>query len=236
MDFLHFSLILLSFPAIHAAIFTLQNNCNNTIWPGIQPGAGHPLISDGGLQLKPHSSINLTAPHGWSGRFWGRDGCTFDDSGNGRCATGDCGNVLQCKGAGGVPPVSLAEFTLDNPMDFYDVSLVDGYNLPVSIIPLGGSGNCSSVRCVTDLNVKCPDSLQVKGDGGSEVVACKSACTAFQKPEYCCTGEFNNPTICKPTNYSQIFKEACPTSYSYPYDDATSTFTCKQANYLISFC
>lgn len=38
-------------------------------------------------------------------------------------------------------------------------------------------------------------------------------------------------------------KEACPTSYTYPYDDMSSTFTCKNmqggvnmANYLITFC
>ncbi|XP_071719869.1 pathogenesis-related thaumatin-like protein 3.5 [Rutidosis leptorrhynchoides] len=235
-NFLQFSLLLLlSSFCVDAAIFTLQNNCKKTIWPGILSGGGHPLLSPGGLELKPRGSIKLTAPTGWSGRFWARSGCTFDTSGKGNCVTGDCGNVLQCNGAGGVPPVSLAEFTLNSPMDFYDVSLVDGYNVPVSIVPLGGSGNCSRVTCVSDLNVKCPRSLQVKGDGG-EVVACKSACTAFQKPECCCSGAFNDPKICKPTSYSKIFKEACPSSYSYPYDDATSTFTCKEANYLISFC
>ncbi|KAI3740013.1 hypothetical protein L2E82_30429 [Cichorium intybus] len=189
MDFLHFSLVLLlSNLSVDAAIFTLQNKCNNTIWPGILAGGGHPVLDDGGLELNPHASINVTAPAGWSGRFWARNGCTFDDSGEGNCATGNCGNVLKCKGAGGVPPVSLAEFTLDSPMDFYDVSLVDGYNMPISIIPLGGSGNCSKVTCVSDLNIKCPDGLQVKGDGG-DVVGCKSACMAFQKPEYCCSAE-----------------------------------------------
>ncbi|MFS8016602.1 putative Thaumatin family [Helianthus anomalus] len=29
---------------------------------------------------------------------------------------------------------------------------------------------------------------------------------------------------------------ACPRSYSYAYDDATSTFTCTAADYIITFC
>ncbi|CAH2079248.1 unnamed protein product [Thlaspi arvense] len=43
----------------------------------------------------------------------------------------------------------------------------------------------------TDLNANCPTDLRVL-DGGN-VVACKSACEAFNKPEYCCTGPFNKP-------------------------------------------
>ena len=46
-------------------------------------------------------------------------------------------NELGCAGRGGEPPVSLAEFTLNGHggQDYYDVSLVDGYNLPVFIEP-----------------------------------------------------------------------------------------------------
>ncbi|GAA0186448.1 hypothetical protein LIER_33736 [Lithospermum erythrorhizon] len=36
--------------------------------------------------------------------------------------------------------------------------------------------------------------------------------------------------------YSQLFKSACPKSYSYAYDDASSTFTCTGADYTITFC
>ncbi len=38
-------------------------------------------------------------------------------------------------------------------------------------------------------------------------------------------------------------KRACPTAYTYPYDDMTSTFTCKNVvdnvnsvNYMVTFC
>ncbi|BFG14589.1 hypothetical protein CerSpe_008630 [Prunus speciosa] len=33
-----------------------------------------------------------------------------------------------------------------------------------------------------------------------------------------------------------MFKAACPRSYSYAYDDASSTFTCTGADYTITFC
>ncbi|KAG8391284.1 hypothetical protein BUALT_Bualt01G0172000 [Buddleja alternifolia] len=220
----------------NAAVFTLQNRCNKPIWPGILSGAGRPQLMNGGFRLNPNQKYDVVAPTGWSGRFWARSGCVFDQSTNhGKCTTGDCGGRLECSGAGGTPPASLAEFTLDSPEDFYDVSLVDGFNLPIAVVPSGGSGNCSAVYCSSDLNEGCPEKLRVRSDNG-ETAACMSACMAFNEAEYCCTGEYNNPHVCKPTNYSEVFKKACPTSYSYPYDDATSTFTCKGANYLIIFC
>ncbi|KAK6928696.1 LOW QUALITY PROTEIN: Thaumatin family [Dillenia turbinata] len=141
--------------------------------------------------------------------------------------------ALNCAGAGGAPPATLAEFTLNSPVDFYDVSLVDGYNMKMSIVPYGGSGKCAAVWCVTGVNQKCPTQLRVKSDEG-QVVACRSACMAFNKPKYCCTGAYNNPKTCKPTYYATLFKASCPKAYSYAYDDSTSTFTCKNAHYLIS--
>ncbi|KHN39422.1 Pathogenesis-related protein 5 [Glycine soja] len=46
---------------------------------------------------------------------------------------------------------------------------------------------------------------------------------------------YASPATCKPSVYSQIFKSACPKSYSYAYDNATSTFTCTGADYTITF-
>ncbi|KAL8516745.1 hypothetical protein ACS0TY_015129 [Phlomoides rotata] len=76
------------------------------------------------------------------------------------------------------------------------------------------------------------DCNSVKGPNG-EVVGCKSACLALNKPQYCCTGAFGSPATCPPTKYSRIFKTKCPQAYSYAYDDKTSTFTCPSgANYV----
>eukprot|EP01018_Ginkgo_biloba_P038854 Gb_25713 [translate_table: standard] len=113
-------------------------------------------------------------------------------------------------------------------------SLVDGYNVPLSISAVGGSGDCKTAGCTSDLNTKCPSELSVSSNG--QVIACKSACAAFSTPQYCCTGDHGSPQTCPPTQYSHIFKAACPAAYSYAYDDPTSTFTCAKADYTITFC
>ncbi|XP_075514638.1 thaumatin-like protein 1 [Primulina tabacum] len=214
---------------IDAATFTLVNKCSQTVWPAI---LGHPAMDTTGFELPKGGSRAFQSPTGWSGRFWGRTGCTFAGSGRGSCATGDCGSgQVECNGAGSTA-ATLAEFTIGSgSMDFYDVSLVDGYNLPVMVDVSGGSGQCESTGCVEDLNKLCPAELRTD-DGG----ACRSACDAYGKPEYCCRGEYGSPSTCKPSAYSQMFKNACPKSYSYAYDDPTSTFTCTAADYLITFC
>ncbi|KAL0541293.1 hypothetical protein IC582_021335 [Cucumis melo] len=212
-----------------ARVFTIINNCKETIWPGITPGES---FNGGGFALKRGQSIVFNAPVGWSGRIWGRTGCNFDESGTGECQTGACGNSLKCS-ASGKTPASLAEFTLAA-LDFYDVSLVDGFNLPMAVRPINGTGKCGVAGCDRDLRPECPKELAVKSKG--KVVACRSACDVFDKDEYCCRGVYGNPVTCRPTFYSKKFKDACPTAYSYAYDDPTSIFTCSAADYVITFC
>ncbi|XP_051119729.1 thaumatin-like protein [Andrographis paniculata] len=240
--FFFLPLIAISILALHAsgATMTLYNKCSHPVWPGIQASAGKPLLARGGFKLPPNKAYTMQLPPGWSGRVWGRHGCSFDAAGKGRCATGDCGGALFCNGIGGAPPATLAEITLGGEQDFYDVSLVDGYNLGISITPVRGSGSgtgrCSYAGCVSDLNMMCPAGLQVRSRDKRRVVACKSACFAFNSPRYCCTGSFGSPHTCKPTAYSRIFKAACPRAYSYAYDDPTSIATCTAASYLLTFC
>ncbi|ONM52362.1 putative thaumatin domain family protein isoform X1 [Zea mays] len=215
-----------------AGVFTIINRCKTTIWPAATPGDS---FGGGGFALRPGQSAVFKAPAGgWSGRIWGRTGCSFDASGNGTCATGSCGTSLRC-GASGATPVSLAEFTLASDRDFYDVSLVDGFNLPVTVRPVNGrGGNCSAAGCDGDLRQTCPPELAVRA--GDAVVACRSACDVFDTDQYCCRGKFGSQPTCPPTPYSKRFKDACPTAYSYAYDDASSLFTCSGADYIITFC
>jgi len=226
--------LLLGCVGVSGTVFTVVNKCSETIWAGVLTGNNGASLADGGFALTPQQSTPVNAPAGWSGRFWGRTGCVFDASGAGSCATGDCGRGLTCNGAGGAPPATLAEFTIGD-TDFYDVSLVDGYNVPLSITTAGGTGDCGTAGCVADLRNSCPNELKVTGSDGG-VIACKSACEAFGTPEYCCTGDHGTPQTCSPNQYSQVFKAACPTAYSYAYDDATSTFTCSHPDYTITFC
>ena len=51
----------------------------------------------------------------------------------------------------------------------------------------------------------CSVGLQVRSHDDRRVVACESACFAFDLPRYCCTGIFGSPQVCKPTAY--IFLE-----------------------------
>uniref|UniRef100_A0A2N9I3C5 Thaumatin-like protein n=2 Tax=Fagus sylvatica TaxID=28930 RepID=A0A2N9I3C5_FAGSY len=226
-------LLLLTSKGVLGATFTFVNRCENTVWPGILANAGTPRLDSTGFELPKDTSRSFQAPTGWSGRFWARTGCNFDGSGAGSCLTGDCGSgQVECNGFGAAPPATLAEFTLGSGgQDFYDVSLVDGYNLPMIVEGSGGSGLCTPTGCVTDLNQQCPAELRV-GEGD----ACKSACEAFGTPEYCCSGAYGSPATCRPSMYSEMFKAACPKSYSYAYDDATSTFTCTGADYTVTFC
>ncbi|KAL8971419.1 MAG: hypothetical protein Q9183_001066 [Haloplaca sp. 2 TL-2023] len=117
------------------------NRCKETIYPGIgtQAGTGP---STQGFQLNPGQRRDLTVSADWQGRVWGRTNCSFNaagtapaSSGTGvACGTGDCGGTVNCRGTG-VIPVTLAEFTLASAsgQTFYDISLVDGYNIPLAI-------------------------------------------------------------------------------------------------------
>ncbi|KAJ3679954.1 hypothetical protein LUZ60_016232 [Juncus effusus] len=227
----------LLFQGAWSTTFTFTNNCAYTVWPGLLSGANSPPMPSTGFELQQGASQSYDAPANWSGRMWARSDCSSDASGKFSCLSGDCGSgQVACNNAGGAPPATLVEFTLqgDGGKDFYDVSNVDGFNVPVKIDPQGVAG-CSSTECQANINALCPADLQSKGPDG-KVVGCKSACLAFNTDQYCCRGDYGTPDKCPPTDYSKIFKNACPQAYSYAYDDRTSTFTCIGANYLITFC
>ncbi|KAL0536066.1 hypothetical protein IC582_024998 [Cucumis melo] len=232
-----FTLLLLS--DVQSTSFKLINKCRTTIWPGLLSGAGTAQLPTTGFPLRSGKSKIIPLPKSWSGRLWARTLCGFDSDGKFSCLTGDCGSgKVECIGGGAKPPATLAEFTLNGAdgLDFYDVSLVDGYNIPMLIVAKGGTrGGCAATGCLVDLNGGCPSELRV-GHSGGRSVACRSACEAFNAPQFCCSEAFSTPDTCRPSVYSLYFKHACPRAYSYAYDDKTSTFTCASADYLIIFC
>ncbi|XP_020256231.1 LOW QUALITY PROTEIN: thaumatin-like protein [Asparagus officinalis] len=142
----------------------------------------------------------------------------------GHCQTGDCGGLLACTPTASPPDTSQnSRLNQYAGQDFYDISLVDGFNIPMDFSPT--SGNCHDIRCTADINGQCP--AELKAPGG-----CNNPCTVFKTNEYCCTSGG-----CGPTDYSKFFKQRCPDAYSYPKDDATSTFTCPSgADYRVVFC
>ncbi|KAJ3674442.1 hypothetical protein LUZ60_005058 [Juncus effusus] len=203
---------------VNSATFTVVNQCSYTVWAAAYPG--------GGQQLNSGQTWTLNVPAGTTGgRIWGRTGCKFDGNGNGNCQTGDCGGKLACT-AYGAPPDTLAEFGLNQyaNQDFYDISLVDGFNIPMDFVPTS-NGCTSNIHCAADINSQCPNELKTTG-------GCYNPCQVFKTDEYCC-----NSGSCGPTTYSKFFKNLCPKAYSYPKDDATSTFTCPAGtNYQVTFC
>jgi hypothetical protein len=217
--------------------FTLVNQTGQTIWPGV---AGTSIPNGGGWELPPGDTTILTVPANWSGRIWARTSCSFSASGGGSCETGDCAGVLACNGATGAASATLAEFTLGggSSADFYDVSLVDAFNVPITITPQGGAG-CATAGCSADLVPGCPAEL-LDVDASGNIVACSSACAKFGGDQYCCTGSFDSPSVCDPAgwpvNSASYFKSACPNAFSYAFDPVTSLFTCQGASgYVITF-
>lgn len=110
-------------------------------------------------------------------------------------------------------------------MDFYDISLVDGFNIPIEFQPMTTSGgSCQAISCKGDINGQCPTPLKVPG-------GCNSPCNVFKTEEYCCTR-----TTCSPTNYSRFFKEKCPQAYSFPQDGAVNIACPAGTNFKVIFC
>jgi hypothetical protein len=210
---------------------TLVNNTRVTIWPAAWPGS---VSGRTGWTLPPGHSLTITVSNRWNARLWGRTGCHFNGSGHGSCLTGGCGDLYQCKGWGQIP-ATLAEYDLDawDNLDFYDVSMVDGSNLPMYISLTHGKANnrvsasgCERGHGCTSM-VKCPSALQVHR--GGQLVGCISPCARFQSDRYCCRGQYAqgcSPRKTWPIDYALVFKRAEPYAYSWSGDNATSVFTC----------
>ena len=228
--------------AAGAHLVTFVNRVSQTIWVGAAQNPAHPLGRTG-WKLRPGHSLTITVPKHWNGRFWGRTGCVFR-AGHGHCQSGDCGGRYQCAGNGTIP-ATLAEYDMNawDGLDFYDVSMVDGSNLPMFInVTHGTAANrvnrkgCVAAGCTTAVN--CPSVLRVKAAGA--VVGCESACARFGTDQYCCRGAWAPRSACNPAqwpvDYAAVFKKAEPYAYSYADDDATSTFVCKgRCDYRITF-
>ncbi|GFY92260.1 pathogenesis-related thaumatin superfamily protein [Actinidia rufa] len=74
---------------------------------------------------------------------------------------GDCGSVTECASGSGEPPAILAEFLLDFPIDFYNMSLVGGFNIPVSIVHSGGAGDSRSIAALVLIIIPTLASLEI---------------------------------------------------------------------------
>ena len=232
-------------PSGDRRLVTFVNQMSQTIWVAAAPNASTPLAATGWV-LPAGQSVTITTPNNLNTRFWGRTGCVFNSAGTGHCQTGDCGGLFQCKGWGTIP-ATLAEVNFDawKGLDFYDVSMVDGSNLPMYINITKSSGGtkdkispngCVPAGCTKP--VACPSALDVTAGGA--VVGCISACARLGGDQLCCRGQWSSRSACDPAkwpvDYAAVFKSAEPYAYSYVDDDATSVFTCSGVcDYRITF-
>ncbi|KAK8935834.1 hypothetical protein KSP39_PZI013377 [Platanthera zijinensis] len=225
-----------------AMTLTVVNNCPFPICPAIAPNAGHDILERGGFCLPTLSHRSFPAPtNHWSGRIWARTDCTHTGT-HFSCATGDCGGRLECSGLAGAPPSTLAQITLHHgghrDLASYGVSLVDGFNVGMTITPHEGRGLCPVVGCREDLLRTCPPELQLKVPAsGGRVVGCKSGCEAFGTDELCCRNMYNSPRTCRASTYSEFFKHQCPATFTYAHDSPSLAHDCEGPKELkVIFC
>ncbi|MGH7331998.1 MAG: thaumatin family protein [Candidatus Rokuibacteriota bacterium] len=201
---------------------------------------------------------------GWAGRFWPKTGC--DANGN-NCVAGSsvsgcpptgCEPPADTKVEFNYPPQAS-----DRP--FYDITLVDGYSLSAKITPSQTGGErCTPTECAVSL-AACPTD-EIKGIGSlqvvrsGQVVQCLSPCKRWNYPApyglgrpetvppgnlLCCPtppvtpGECNDPMkgIVEKSQYVQLVRRACPTAYSYTYDDLGGSHDCPPGtSFTVAFC
>lgn len=237
-----------------ARTMTVFNGCPFTIWPAmftdLNAGTAVPNFATG-WEAAAFTSVTFTIPNNWNaGRIWGRRDCDFSTNpGPNSCLTGGCNGGLLCDPhtGTGVPPATVAEFSLDQGGgdDFYDVSLVDGADLPMAV---NNNVGCHAAGCPVDLGPNCPAQLKGPFDSTGFPVGCKSACEAnldgnqANSPN-CCSGSFASAAACPPSGveFYSYFKSNCPDSYAYAFDESSGTalWTCPaslQASYTVTFC
>lgn len=212
------------------------NKCDN----------GDPIVDGGGFKMEAGSATTAsthtsTVAKGWQGNFWGRTGCTGSDD-DLTCDIGTCRSnfdgkgKLQCGGVGVTPPATKCEIQFDGYMgqDFYDVSFVDGFNLPILIEPVKGSYkkigrtdsqyDCTPTGSGTDLNSKIlAEKPKLALKKGKDVIAVLSLCrydflnnNNVENPKYCCLppyGEYkdrdkNGGLYCDPTTWPDDLNSA----------------------------
>jgi hypothetical protein len=135
-------------------------------------------------------------------------------------------------GVSGLPSVSPSK---SNPSCVASIAnFDDDFNADQAAIILGGNSS-NPIPFVTDVSRKqvnqwCPWDLQVNppqkpydnvynypDDNIQRAVfqPCFSSCAKNNQPQDCCTGAFNSPDRCKPSDYSKKAKGICPDAYTF---------------------
>ena len=144
--------------------------CDTLAPVGAQPGTCGTVPTDGNGWKLGSEPLTIALPAAWRGRFFPRVNCS-DATGEFHCDSGQCVDdandfSLYCA-ASGVPPTTVAEVALipgEGATDTYDVSQVNGFNVPIQMAPntgtyaqtanhyVCGSPGCTATTCSATAN------------------------------------------------------------------------------------
>lgn len=148
----------------------IVNECAEPVWAGAS-GESEPADALAAVGvLAPGECVAVAFSAITGGRAWGRFGCVDD----------------VCETDGGAGRGTLVQFTLAAAgTDVYDVSLVDGFDRPMAMVPVGDDARvCEAASCAADLRAVCPEGL-VEPDAPGEPAWCRSICRACAMCEAC---------------------------------------------------
>lgn len=129
-------------------VIRVVNRCPHNVFVRTLGNAGLPTLGE--RELPGHgASHELHFPHGWSGRLWANQS----------------------------PGATLFEVSMDKDwgQDWYNLSVIDGYNLPMVAGPVGGGGaECKWFHC---LHPGCEEAYHLPDDDRRKPVvsSCKGS-------------------------------------------------------------
>ncbi len=146
------------------------------------------------FEIAPGSTTVICVPDAWGGRLWPRTGCGNTAKGF-ECKTGGCDNKFACEKSGDAPSTLFeANYDTKNGMLYYDVSLVDAFN--IALKAESSSPACPTLGGSTDLRSTCPAKLQLLDDDKTTVLGCMSPCGVCNLRKDATRKEFtNNPLL-----------------------------------------
>jgi len=216
------------------------NECDQPIWAGASGNEDPAGAFEAVSWLDPQACVAVTVRAATNARAFGRTGCTGD----------------VCAGDGNAGRGTLVQLNLPlEGTDVYDVSLVDGFNVPMAMIPVPTVSStegepCRAASCAADLTVVCPEAL-LRYDDQLEVAYCASTCRACDAcpdcidcadpagpacvdcgafADFCCTGQ-----ACEANEHTMLWKSLCPDAITHPGDAGARACT-QRTDFDIVFC
>jgi hypothetical protein len=215
------------------------NECDQPIWAGASGEETPAGAFDAVSWLDPQACVAVTVREALSARAFGRTACT--------------GDVCAADGNAGRGTLVQLNLPLEG-NDVYDVSLVDGFNVPMAMIPVATayptSEPCRAASCAADLTVVCPEEL-LRYDEQDQVAYCASSCQAceacpdcndcadlaspacagcIELADFCCTGQ-----ACQANEYTMLWKSLCPDAITHPEDAGARSCT-QRTDFDVVFC